>query len=80
MTTRYLRLTCGAALAATIGVLLPASVTAQTAEAQYSATKSREDEVRKAIAETARTAPAAARTPVIREARAVIATYEALVR
>ena len=57
-----------------------ATVTAQTAESRYAAAKSREDRVRGEIALVAPTAPASARTPMITEARAVIAAYEALVR
>jgi N-acetylmuramoyl-L-alanine amidase len=77
MTTPAIRLV--AVMIAT-AVLLPVTVSAQTAEARYTAAKVRDDKVRAAIAAMEHTAAAATRTPVITEARAVIAAYEALVR
>ena len=74
------RLAVAAVAAATMGLLLPASVAAQTAQARYTAAKERDDKVRAAIAAVSPTAPTSARTPVITEARAVIAAYQALVR
>lgn len=77
MTTSVIRLV--AVMMAT-AALLPVTVAAQTAEARYTAAKVRDDAVRAAIAAMEPTAPAATRTPIITEARAVISAYEALVR
>ena len=80
MTTRSTRFSATAAAVVSIALLLPASMAAQSAQARYDAAKAREDKVRSAIAEIAPGAPTSARTPVIKEARAVISAYEALVR
>jgi N-acetylmuramoyl-L-alanine amidase len=80
MTTGLMRLTAAAGAGLLLGLALPAPLSAQSAEARYSAAKAREDKVRTAIAATAPTDPISTRTPVIAEARAVIAAYEALVR
>jgi len=80
MTTREIRLTAVAVAGLALGLTLAAPVQAQTAEARYTAAQAREDKVRAAIAATAPTDPLSARTPVIAEARSVIAAYEALVR
>jgi N-acetylmuramoyl-L-alanine amidase len=65
---------------AAVALMLPATGWAQTAEARYSAAKERDDKVRVEIAATPVEALAPVRTPIITEARAVIAAYEALVR
>lgn len=80
MTTREIRLTAVAVAGLALGLTLAAPVQAQTAEARYTAAQAREDKVRAAIAATSPTDPLSARTPVIAEARSVIAAYEALVR
>jgi N-acetylmuramoyl-L-alanine amidase len=80
MTTRFSRLAITAVGAVTLAVLLPVSVAAQTAQARYTAAKERDDKVRAAIASASSGAPAPARTPIITEARSIIAAYEALVR
>ncbi|HUE87716.1 MAG TPA: N-acetylmuramoyl-L-alanine amidase [Vicinamibacterales bacterium] len=80
MTTRLIRFTAAALAGLTLNLVLPPPLHAQSAAARYTAAKAREDKVRTAIAATAPTAPTSARTPVITEARAVIAAYEALVR
>jgi N-acetylmuramoyl-L-alanine amidase len=69
----------GVALAA-LTILLPAAAWAQTAQARYSGAKERDDKVRLEIAAAAAQAPPSTRTPIITEARAVIAAYEGLVR
>jgi N-acetylmuramoyl-L-alanine amidase len=79
-TTGLIRLTAAAAAGLMLNLALPVVLHAQSAEARYTAAKAREDKVRTAIAETAPTDPLSARTPVIAEARAVIAAYQALVR
>jgi N-acetylmuramoyl-L-alanine amidase len=63
-----------------LALLAPTAAFAQTAQVRYDAAKAREDAVRTAIAATPPTAPTSARTPVITEARSVIAAYQALVR
>jgi N-acetylmuramoyl-L-alanine amidase len=63
-----------------IGLLWPTAATAQTARARYEAVLASEHTVRALIEDTASSAPAAVRTPVLTQARRVIAAYEALVR
>jgi N-acetylmuramoyl-L-alanine amidase len=79
MTTRIARFT-GSLLAFAMLVLLPDTAAAQGAGARYDAAKERDDKVRLAIESLPATAQRTARTPVITEARAVIAAYVALVR
>jgi N-acetylmuramoyl-L-alanine amidase len=79
MTTRLMRLTV-TATALVLGVAWAVPSEAQTAQARYTAAQAREDTVRAALAVASPADPLSARTPVIREARAVIAAYEALVR
>jgi N-acetylmuramoyl-L-alanine amidase len=78
MTRRVIRVAAAAGLV--LGVGLPTPLAAQTAEARYTTTQSREDKVRAAIAVASPADPISARTPVITEARSVISAYEALVR
>jgi N-acetylmuramoyl-L-alanine amidase len=63
-----------------LGAAFPANAAAQSAQAQYAEAKTRDDAVRVDIAATAPTAPTPARTKVITEARAIISSYERLVR
>ena len=79
MTTRFSRLIRPALLAVVFGVL-PAEAAAQTAEARYTAAKTRDDAVRRDLAALPSTATTGERTKVITEARSVISAYEALVR
>ena len=79
MTTRLMRLTV-TATALVLGVAWAVPSDAQTAQARYTSAQAREDPVRAALAVASPADPLSARTPVIREARAVIAAYEALVR
>ena len=80
MTTRMIRFTAAAAAGLALGLALAVPVHAQTAQARYTAALAREDKVRAAIAVVSPADPVSARTPVITEARSVIAAYEALVR
>jgi hypothetical protein len=79
MTTRFRRLTRPALVVLALGVL-PVATAAQTAQAQYTAAKTRDDAVRSALAAFPATTSAGERTKVITETRAVIAAYEAIVR
>jgi N-acetylmuramoyl-L-alanine amidase len=80
MTTRLTRLTHVALTLMSVTLLIPAAVSAQSAQVRYDAAKGRDDKVRVALAEIAATAPLTARTPIVTESRAVIAAYEAIVR
>jgi N-acetylmuramoyl-L-alanine amidase len=80
MPTSFIRFTAVAATGLALGLALAGPVQAQTAQARYTATLAREDKVRAAIAVASPADPVSARTPVITEARSVIAAYEALVR
>lgn len=80
MATPLARLTIATAVGAALAVMFAAPAAAQTAAARYEAALARDQKVRQAIAGVAEDAPTSARTPVIREARATIAAYEALVR
>lgn len=79
MTTRFSRLIRPALLALAFG-MMPAAADAQTAEARYTAAKSRDEAVRRDLAAFSPTATPGERTKVITEARSVISAYEALVR
>jgi N-acetylmuramoyl-L-alanine amidase len=80
MTTQLIRLTTAGLAVMVLGGALVAPAYAQTAQARYAAAQAREDKVRAAIAVASPADPISARTPVITEARSVIAAYEALVR
>jgi N-acetylmuramoyl-L-alanine amidase len=80
MTTSVIRIASVALRGMLLAAALPMSAAAQTAEAQYTAAKTRDDAVRKDIAATAAAAPTPSRTKVITEARAVVSAYERLVR
>ena len=79
MTTRFTTVGRLALVALALG-LVPAAVAAQTAQAQYTAAKTRDDAARREIAAFSSTVAASERTKLITEARSVIAAYEALVR
>jgi N-acetylmuramoyl-L-alanine amidase len=80
MPNSLIRFTAVAVAGLALGLALAGPAQAQSAEARYTAALAREDTVRAAIAVASPTDPIAARTPVITEARSVIAAYEALVR
>jgi N-acetylmuramoyl-L-alanine amidase len=68
------------ALTAIIAVVVPATASAQSAREQYTALQQRETAIVATISATPADAPAATRADVIRQARSVIAGYDALVR
>ena len=70
----------GGVAVAALTIMLPAAAWAQTAQSRYEGAKVRDDNVRLEIAAATAQAPPSVRTPIITEARAVIAAYEGLVR
>jgi N-acetylmuramoyl-L-alanine amidase len=80
MPTSLIRFTAVTAAGLALGLALAGPAQAQSAPARYKAALAREDKVRAAIAVASPTDPVSARTPVITEARSIVAAYEALVR
>ncbi len=78
MTARLIRIWGAIVVAAALAVLWPASAEAQTARARYESAQARERSARDSI--EGATAAADRRAAALREARAVIAAYDALVR
>jgi N-acetylmuramoyl-L-alanine amidase len=80
MKTLVHRCAAGAVMVAALLAFVPSGAMAQSVRDRYTALQAREQKALARIAATAPEAPAATRDAVIKEARSVIAGYEALVR
>ena len=77
MTARLIQLTGTAVVSATLALLMPAEATAQTARERYDTAQAREQVTRERLAQAD---AAERRARIVKDARAVIAAYDALVR